>query len=157
MIEEKILDLLEEKFKEEGFSDCFLIDLKLHPGNKLEIFIDSDSGVTFEKCRIISRHLEHHIDESGWMGGKYVLEVSSPGVGRPLKFLRQYPRNIGRKVEVSLREGPTVTGMLVSVDEHSITIEEKVRIKEGKKKKTEIVQTTIPFEEIEKTIVKVTF
>ena len=88
MIEQTIPQLLAEKFQESEFDDFFLVDLKLGINNKLEVFVDSDSQVTFEKCRKISRFLEEHLDQEGWLGDRYVLEVSSPGVGRPLKFLR---------------------------------------------------------------------
>lgn len=157
MIEAKIESLLEDKFKEEGFTDCFLLEVKLHANRKLDVFIDSDTGITFGKCQNISRYLEQYLDEEGWLGESYVLEVSSPGVGRPLQLLRQYPRNIGRKLEVSLKEGDKQSGTLIVVGEQSITLEEKVRVKEGKKKTTQVVQTEIPFEQIKKAIVKISF
>jgi ribosome maturation factor RimP len=157
VIEQKIVSLLEEKFQEEEYADCFIIEVKHHANNKLEVFIESDSGITFDKCRRISRYLEGYLDTEGWLGEKYVLEVSSPGVGRPLKLHRQYLLNIGRKVEVSLLEGKPKMGKLLAVDDGSITLEEKVRIKEGKKKKTEILQTVIPFDQIKKTVVKISF
>jgi ribosome maturation factor RimP len=157
-VEERISDLLEEKFQEEGFTDCFLVDMNLNTaGNKLEVFIDSDSGITFEKCQSVSRHLETYLDEEKPLGEKYTLEVSSPGVDRPLKLPRQYHKNIGRKVEVTPKEGKPQTGTLVEVTDFAITIEEKVKIREGKKTRRELVQTLIPFEDIEKTIVKITF
>ena len=140
MIEEKITKLLEDKFKEAEFSDCFLIEINLLPSNKLEIFIDSDTGITFEKCRRISRYLEQFIDAEGWLGEKYILEVSSPGIKRPLKLKRQYPKNVGRKVEVHLKAGPLEKGKLIKVEENNITLEESIRVKVGKKKKTEIIQ-----------------
>ena len=84
MIEAKIESLLQDKFKEEGFTDCFLLEVKLHANRKLDVFIDSDTGITFGKCQTISRYLEQYLDEEGWLGESYVLEVSSPGVGRPL-------------------------------------------------------------------------
>ena len=157
MIEQKIESLILEKLKEDEFADCFLIESKLHANNKLEVFLDSDTNMTFEKCRKISRYLESHIEENNWLGVKYTLEVSSPGVGRPLKFLRQYHKNVGRKVEVSLKEGDSKTGTLLKVDKDNLYIEEKIRVKEGKKKKTQIVETEIPFEEVDKTIVKIAF
>lgn len=158
MIEEKISELLDIKFREEEFADCYLIEVNHNQANnKLEVFLESDSGVTFNKCKRISRYLEDYIDTEGWLGEKYVLEVSSPGVGRPLKIKRQYHLNIGRKVEVKLQEGPSKTGTLVKVDEGHITLEEKVRRKEGKKKVTETVQTIIPFDHIKSTKVKVSF
>ena len=156
MIEQTIPQLLAEKFQESEFDDFFLVDLKLGINNKLEVFVDSDSQVAFEKCRKISRFLEEHLDQEGWLGDRYVLEVSSPGVGRPLKFLRQYHKNIGRKVEVTTSEGKQV-GQLVAVTEQSITLEREEKKKKGKKRVKEIVQAEIPVAQIEQTIVKISF
>jgi ribosome maturation factor RimP len=157
VVEDKITALLEEKFREDAFTDCFLVDLKLHAHNKLDVFLDSDFGITFEKCQQISRYLEQYLDEEQWLGEKYVLEVSSPGVSRPLLMQRQYPRNIGRKVEVKLNDGDKRTGTLKEVEDGHIVLEEKVRVKEGKRKKTEVVETEISFSSIEHTKVKITF
>lgn len=156
-IEEKIHELLAAKFQEETFQDCFLVEFNLHTGNKLEVFVDSDSGVTLEKCRRISRYLESYIDEEGWLGEKYTLEVSSPGLGRPLKLKRQYLKNIGRKVEVTLTDGEVKTGILKSADESVITLQEVMVRKEGKKKKKEVVLTEIPFDSIKKTMIVISF
>lgn len=157
MVEDKITALLEDKFREDAFADCFLVDLKLHAHNKLDVFLDSDFGITFEKCQQISRYLEQYLDEEEWLGEKYVLEVSSPGISRPLMMHRQYPRNIGRKVEVKLNDGDKRTGTLKEVEEGHIVLEEKVRVQEGKRKKTEVVETEISFSSIEHTKVKITF
>lgn len=153
----KIEALLAEKYLEEDFSDCFTVEINLSDSNKLEIFVDSDSGITFQKCQKISRFLEKTIDEEGWLGEKYVIEVSSPGVSRPLKFIRQYPKNIGRKLEVKLVEGGSKTGTLTKVEAENICLEEKVRVKEGKKKVTKIIQHDIPFASIRQAKVKITF
>lgn len=157
MIEEKITDLLETLFTTEEFSDCFLVEIKLNANNKLEVFMDGDDGITFGRCQRTSRYLEKHLDEEGWLGEKYILEVSSPGIGRPLKLQRQYPKNIGRKVEITLTEGPVKSGTLTEVNETGLVLEEKVVIKEGKRKKREVVKTSIPFEAIKQTVVKVSF
>jgi ribosome maturation factor RimP len=156
-LEEKIVELLEEKFKEEEFTDCFLIDIKLHKHNKLDIFLDSDTGITFRKCQRISRYLESFIDEEGWLGEKYVLEVSSPGLTRPLKLRRQYLKNIGRKVEVNLLEGKPMAGKLIEVNEEAIVIEREEKFKEGKKTIKKMVQIPIPFENIKKTVVTISY
>jgi len=156
-MESKVRKLLEEKFAEEEFADCFLVATELSKKNKLEIFVDSDSGMTFDKCRKLSRYLEEFIDEEQWLGQKYTLEVSSPGITRPLKFERQYRKNIGRTLNIKQKDGSKNEGLLKSVSETGITIEGKVRIKEGKKKRTEIVATEIPFENIKEAKVKITF
>lgn len=157
MIEKQLADLLEEKFSEEGFTSCFLIEIKKHTENKIEIFIDSDEGINFITCQKISRHLEHHIEENGWLGEKYTLDVSSPGATRPLKLQRQYPKHIGRKLEVVPIEGETVIGTLTAVTEAGIELEEKARIKEGKKKKSVVLNHQFTFDNIKKATVKISF
>lgn len=156
-MEAKIYDLLEEKFAEEDFTDCFLIELKLHANNKLEIFIDSDTGITFDRCRQISRYLEAYLDESGWLGERYTLEVSSPGVSRPLQLPRQYPKHIGRKLKVKLKDGSELEGTLTAVGEDQISLERKVVEKQGKRKKHLKVTTDILFENIEGSLVQISF
>ncbi len=156
-MEEKIIDLLEEKFTEPDFVKCFWLDVKLLPNKKLEVFIDSDDGVTFDTCRRISRYLESFIDEEQWLGEKYTLEVSSPGTDRPLQLPRQYNKHIGRKLEVKTTEGEKYEGRLTEVTAKEITLTYKVRRKEGKKKVTEEMNTSIPFANIEKAKVKISF
>ncbi|PHN03992.1 ribosome assembly cofactor RimP [Flavilitoribacter nigricans] len=156
-MEAKIYDLLDEKFAEEEFTDCFLIELKLHANNKLDIFIDSDTGITFDRCRKISRYLESYLDESGWLGERYTLEVSSPGVSRPLQLLRQYPKHIGRKLKVKLKDGSELEGTLTEVGDDQITLERKVVERQGKRKKHMKVSTEIPFGDIDGALVQISF
>jgi ribosome maturation factor RimP len=155
---ERITQLLEEKYAtDEELADCFTVDVELHPGNKLYVFVDSDSGINFGKCKKLSRHLESHLDTHGWLGPKDVLEVSSPGIGRPLRFLRQYGRNIGRTVVVTLLDESRERGILKSADETQVVIEQTVIELEGKKKKEVQVLRAIPFDQIERTVVKAVF
>jgi ribosome maturation factor RimP len=156
-MEEKIASLLEEKFKEEDLTDCFLVDIKLGTNRKLEVFIDSDTGVDFSTCKKISRFLESHIDQGNWLGEKYILEVSSPGATKPLIMKRQYPKHKGRKLEVKLIEGGTEEGILTEIFEKNIVIQKKERIKEGKKKQTIVRDIEIKFDEIKQAIVKLAF
>ncbi len=156
VLEEKIQQLIVEKFQEEPFQDYFFIELKIF-GNKVEVFVDSDSGVTIEACAKLNRYLQSHIDEAGWLGEKYTLDVSSSGVGRPLKLLRQYQKNIGRTLAVKLIDGEKKKGILTKVDEDKITLEHKERVKEGKKKKTVVIESEISIEQIEEAKIKITF
>src|SRR5690625_6116677 len=71
----------------------------------------SDSGMTLAKCQAFSRHIESYLDETLVLGEKYELDVSSPGLDRPLKLVRQYHNNIGRDLKVWLEDGTTVRGM----------------------------------------------
>ena len=119
-------NLLDQKFKEEEFNDCFLVDLEYsNVSNKLQVFIDSDTEFGFIKCRRISRYLEAHFDENETLGEKYTLEVSSPGLSRPLKFKRQYFKNVGRTLKVELSVGGNVQGKIKEVDDQKIVLEIK--------------------------------
>ena len=156
-MESKIEALLEEKFNESDFNDCFVVDIAISKGNRIGVFVDSDSGMTFSKCKQLSRYLEGFIDEEKWFGEKYILEVSSPGIDRPLKFVRQYRKNIGRKISVKLADGTATEGVLTTVTETDFTISQKIRVKEGKKKVTKTEEQTIPFKQTQETKVKITF
>ena len=156
MVERKLEKLLLEKFKEEEFADCFVVEIQQN-NSKVSVFVDSDSNMDFTKCRKISRYLEEFIDENKWLGEKYTLDVSSPGIGRPLKFPRQYKKNVGRKVEVTPKGEKAIKGTLVEANDEGILIEEKVRVKEGKKKVNKIIQTKLAFDDIKKTVVKISF
>ncbi len=155
--EARVRDLMQKKFEEPEFSDCFLLEIRLLPTNKLEVFIDSDSGVSFDQCQKVSRYLEGYLDEEGWLGERYVLEVSSPGVDRPLVLARQYPRNLGRKLEIKTVDGEKRTGLLTAVQDTGIELEVSEKIKEGKKTRRVKRSHFIPFESIEKALVKIQF
>ncbi len=156
-IEEQVLGLLAEKFAEAEFADCFLVEMKLSCGNKLEVFIDCDSGLTLEKCQQISRYLESAIEQENLLGTNYTLEVSSPGLDRPLKLIRQYQKNIGRSLDITMSDGSVRTGVLKSVGENTLSLEETLVTKEGKKKKTTVVLTELQFDSIKKTMVVIRF
>lgn len=157
MIEEQIKEWLLTKFEEPEYNDCFLIELSISPTKLVDIIIDADAGVKFEQCHRISRHIENLIDTEGLLGEEYTLEVGSPGISRPLKFPRQYPRNVGRTLEVIDTEGVKTTGVLTAADAEKITLEyEEVR-KEGKKKIKETLTRELPFEKIKSALVQLSF
>lgn len=157
VIEHKIEILVLDKFKEEGWEDCFVVEIN-HHSNKLDVFIDSDSGISFDKCRKVSRHIEAVLDEELWLGEKYTLEVSSPGISRPLQLKRQYVKNIGRglKVKFPVGEGKE-EGKLIAVEEDHITLERLEVRKEGKKKIKEMISIDIPFDRIREATVQISF
>lgn len=145
-------ELLAKVLKEEELTDCFLIEMK-KKDSKVIIYIDADEGVTFEKCRKISRKLEAHLDENLLLGEKYRLDVSSPGADKPLKYLRQYYKHIDRKIEVHLKDESTIEGVLKSIEEEILTVE--VTTGKGKKKIVEL--KTIEFLNIEKSFILLAF
>lgn len=157
---EKLTELLEQKFQEEEFNHLFLIELKQLPNDVIQVFLDSDNSVTYEHCVKISRYLEEQIETAGWLGEKYTLDVSSAGVGAPLKFKRQYIKNIGRNVSVELLDDHKhLKGLLTAVNDASILVEyeEKVRLEGRKKKELVKIQKEVPFDNIKNTIVTISF
>ncbi len=163
MIEAQIEQYTLEKLEEPGFEDCFLLEVKFNPANKkAEVFIDSDTGISLGQTSKINRYLQNKIDESGILGEKYILDVSSPGVGKPLQMMRQYRKNLGRTLQVTHKEGDQHVkdkGTLTKVDEStdSIIIQFDVKEKVGKKKVVKTIEKNIAFKDITKAIVKVSF
>jgi len=104
-----------------------------------------------------SRMVEAVLDEEQWLGEKYMLDVSSAGVGKPLKFTRQYVKNIGRTVEVKTHDGEKVKGVLTAANDEQIVVTYDERVKEGKKKKKITVNREISMESVKETKIKVSF
>jgi ribosome maturation factor RimP len=136
-----------------GDASVFLIEIKLKPGNNIQVFMDADNGLPLSKCIEYNRALYKKIEEAGlFKDGDFALEVSSPGLEEPLKLTRQYRKNIGRPVEVILKDGRKINGKLLLADE-TITIEE---IK-GKGKKQETLQHVFAPDEIKSTKIQIVF
>ncbi|MCW3082198.1 ribosome maturation factor [Segetibacter sp.] len=132
----------------------FLVSIKVRPTNNIKIFIDSDLGMSIEKCVRYNRKLYAQIEEKAlFPDGNFSLEISSPGVDEPLKTHRQFVKNIGRKVLIVFNDETEKEGKLLEVTETDLLLEQIT----GKGKKTETNQFLIPFDNINKTIVQVEF
>jgi ribosome maturation factor RimP len=150
--EQKIRELVTALLS--GNTNYFLVDIKMKPGNNIRVILDADSGVSIDKCVEYNRFLYKKIEESGlFPPGEFSLEVSSPGTDEPLRFHRQYLKNRGRKVEVTLLDGTRKEGKLLEVSEDGIILEEL----KGNKKKKEVVMHTILFDNIKSTKIQVVF
>ena len=132
----------------------FLVSIKVRPINNIKIFIDSDLGMSIEKCVRYNRKLYALIEEKAMFPeGNFSLEISSPGVDEPLKTHRQFVKNIGRKVLIVFNDDTEKEGKLLEVTETDLLLEQTT----GKGKKAETKQFLIPFDNIKKTIVQVEF
>lgn len=156
MLNSEIEKLVEKGLAELEYSDTYLIDVKAK-NNKIEVFLDSDDAINFLKCQKLSRWLESIFDENKAFGESYTLEVSSAGVGSPLKLLRQYPKNIGRIIDIKYGEGKNVRGILKNVENNLIFVEYEIKIKEGKKNKKVMQTDIVKFEEIIESKIKISF
>ena len=92
----------------------------------LRCYIDKEGGITVDDCEVISRLLGEWLDKEDFIEDSYILEVSSPGLGRPLKKEKDFARSIGKDVEIRLYKAidkqKEFTGTLTSYDADSVTI-----------------------------------
>ncbi len=131
----------------------FLVEISVKPTNNIKVFVDADQGAAIDQLSRINRALYKWIEENLFPNGDFSIEVSSPGLDEPLKLDRQYLKNIGRMMEIVLKNGLKKEGKLISVSENEVIIEEEI----GKGKKKEVVQHIILKEEIKTTKVQVKF
>ena len=93
----------------------------------LRVYIDKPGGITIDDCELISRALSDKLDEEDFIVESYILEVSSPGLGRPLKKEKDFVRSQGQSVEVKLfrpiEKQKEFTGILKSWDKDTVTLE----------------------------------
>lgn len=93
----------------------------------MRVYADKEGGITIDDCVMISHELEAKLDEDDFIGQAYILEVSSPGLGRPLKRERDFEKSLGTEVEVKLYKageyGKEFTGILKAYNEDTVTIE----------------------------------
>lgn len=152
-LEDKIHQIAEEQLMD---PTLFVVSVQLKKGSKdkLEILIDGDHGVGIDDCANISRRIGQVLEEGDVLENAYQLEVSSPGVGQPLKLIRQYKANIGRKLKVLLQNGKEFNGVLREVSEDSFLMD--VEIKE-KKKKIKLESTWVSISEVNIAKVQVSF
>ena len=151
-MKEKVEQLIAEGIQG---TDIFLVDLTLSPSNDIKVLLDSDTGLTLADCKKVSRAIEFNLDREE---ADFSLTVASSGIGEPL-VIRQYSKNVGRKVKVTLHDGDVIEAKMTAADEQSIQLEWKTREKKptGKGKITIVNQRTIEHREIKQTIVLITF
>jgi ribosome maturation factor RimP len=131
-------------------TDKFLVDVLIKPGNRVYVFIDGDHGVTIDDCVKVNRMLESNLDREV---EDYEMIVSSAGADQPLKFPRQYPKNIGRSLHLKLADDRELKGKLEQVGEDGIVIQADG----DKKKKIAPAQVELKFTDISEAKVIISF
>ena len=115
IIEEQEFELVDVEYVKEG-STWYL-----------RAYIDKPGGITIDDCETVSRRLSDILDEKDYIEDAYILEVSSPGLGRPLKKEKDYKRSLGEEVEIRtyrmIEKQKEFTGILKGYDEGTVTIE----------------------------------
>lgn len=138
---QEIIDLVDQ-YLLESESESFLVDVTVSRDNQIVVEIDNDEAVDIDECVAISQYIDAHMDRDK---EDFELEVGSCGLSSPLKVLRQYAKFEGEEVEVLLRDGHKLTGILGAADEDGFdlswtTMEKVIDPATGKqsKKKQEV-------------------
>jgi ribosome maturation factor RimP len=114
--------------------NLFLVDLIIRGTESnpvIEVFVDGEENVTAEECAKVSDGIKKVFDEEN-LFKSYRLDVSSPGVDRPLLYLQQYSKHVNRKFEVKYKSGEAVrklNGKLIGVEENVLTFYNNTEIK----------------------------
>jgi ribosome maturation factor RimP len=138
-------------------AEHFIVEVKIErvaDKTKVLVLVDADQGMTIAACAKLSRALSGELETSELLEDAYTLEVSSPGLDYPLTEKRQYLKNQGRSLKVYLQTGEEILGKLKEVEELGIKL--GVTKKEKGKKSVE-EERIVPFNEIKKSIVQVSF
>lgn len=124
-------------------TDIFVVDVTVGADNRLNVEIDSPSGVDIDTCVAITRKIEETFDRDV---EDYELEVGSAGLTSPFKVKGQYDKNIGNEIEVLTRDGKKVRGVLESVSsdgsEFTLSVTRKVK-EEGKKRPVTVTEPMV--------------
>lgn len=146
----RITDMLEVLLADKP--EYFIVEIRIKPTNNVKVFVDADKGASIDKLVSLNRQLYPQLEAAGlFPDNDFSLEVSSPGLDEPLKNPRQFTKNVGRKVEITLLDGSVKEGKLLAATDAQLTLEETI----GKKKET--VVTNINLSEIKHTKVCIVF
>ncbi len=143
----KIKALAEEKI---GGTPLFLVDIKVKPSNKIEVFVDTPANISVDECVSISKYIESNLNRDI---EDFELTVSSPGIDQPFKVLNQYQKYAGKEISVLKKDGIKIIGKLSGADENEVRVELKKteRSEKGKGKQTIIENITIQLSQIKET------
>lgn len=126
--EQKTWDLLQPVLKELELVPVDVEFVKEGPDYYLRIYVDREGGVTIDDCVDVSRRIDPMLDEADFIEEAYTLEVSSPGLGRPLRRPRDFEYARGREVELRFykapggRKGKEFRGLLQEADKDKVTV-----------------------------------
>ena len=151
-VKHKLDVLIRSAFDEGRCGEHFLVDLEISPSGQVSAFVDGDEGLSLDDCVKISRTLQAILDAEPDVAEQYALEVSSPGVSRPLKLIRQYPKHVGRTLRLELADGRKLEGVLTAVGPDMLALDIP-----GKTKKAPAERLEVPFDTVTGAFVVVKF
>ena len=149
-VSEQVMALVQPIAESFGLEVIEVLYEQKYDGMNLTIVIDKENGVTIDDCEKLHRAIDGPLDELDPIDTSYILNVSSPGIDRPLKTERDYRRNLNKKISVKLytpmENKKNYEGVLIAFDDETFTVE----LKNGKqiifnKKDTAKVEPVIEF------------
>ena len=148
--EEKATELILPIVEQNGFELVDVEYVKEGSDNYLRAYIDKPGGIMIEDCEVVSRAFSDLLDEKDFISESYILEVSSPGLGRPFRKDKDFQRNIGEEVEFKLfspvNRKKDYVGILKAFDSETITIEfENGEESQFERKNLAIIRQTVYF------------
>lgn len=118
----QVIELLDGEFARAGYEiEDVVIDARTRPP-RITVIADGDDGLDLDTAATLSRSASALLDGLDTIGDQYVLEVSSPGVDRPLTSAKHFRRARGRKVDVALSDGSTLTGRIGETNEDAVAL-----------------------------------
>ena len=126
-VSEKVFELVQPIAESFGLEVLEVLYEKKYDGMNLTIVIDKEEGVTIDDCEKLHRAIDAPLDELDPIDCAYILNVSSPGIDRPLKTPRDFRRNLNKKITVKLYKAldgkKTFTGILIDFNDEEFTIQ----------------------------------
>ena len=120
--------------------DYFLTDLTISEDDRIVVEIDHKDGVWIDDCVDLSRYIEAHLDREV---EDFELEVGSAGIGKPFKVMQQYINNIGNEVEILLKDGKKLKGVMKDVADDSFTVTTQKKVKPEGAKRPQLVDEDV--------------
>lgn len=129
MVESRTEKLLEPILSQYGLELVDVEFVKEGADWYLRAYIDKEGGIGIDECETVSRALEAKLDEEDFISDAYILEISSPGLTRPLKKEKDYARNLGKMIEIHtfrpIDFRKEFAGILKAYDDSTVTLEEE--------------------------------
>lgn len=137
-------------------TDYYILSLEIKQGNNIVVELESMGPVSITDCVDISRQIEHNLDREA---EDFSLQVSSPGLDKPLRDSRQYVKNIGRGLDVKKTDGTSLEGDLLEADDEKIKVKTSRKERVPGKKRKELIEEEhiIPYTEIAQAKIKIKF
>ena len=126
-VRESVKELISPYVTEKGIELVDILYRREGQGMVLRLLMDKEGGIRLSECEELNNYLSARLDETGIIDERYILEVSSPGLDRPMKSDRDFQRSMGREIEVDTYEPVDgrrhIVGSLIGMDAETVVVE----------------------------------